>query len=184
MKDRVLILISIFLFFESSFESIINNWTTSFIIDRFSAPHEKALFALSGFVAGMAVMRLVTGGFMRSVPEKKLLPGCFLLILLGLTLITTGISFPFTAAGLFILGAGLSYGFPVMLGFIGRRFADLSGTAFSIALVIALIGNMLVNYAMGFIAKLYGIRQLTTVAIAEFLILIALAIVIFKNLEK
>jgi hypothetical protein len=85
-------------------------------------------------------------------------------------------------SALFILGAGLSYGFPVMLGFIGSRFADNSGSAMSIAFVIALTGNMSVNYAMGFIAKYYGIGQLLTVAIVEFLSLLILSYFIFKKL--
>jgi hypothetical protein len=70
-----------------------------------------------------------------------------------------------------------------MLGFIGNRFAHLSGTAFSIALVIALVGNMSVNYAMGFIAKLWGIRHLTTLAFAESVMMILLATLIFRNLK-
>jgi fucose permease len=120
---------------------------------------------------------------MRSVPERRLFAACFFLILTGLIFITTGKVYVFAVTGLFLLGAGLSYGFPVMLGFVGSRFADLSGTAFSIALVIALVGNMSVNYAMGFIAKIYGIRHLTTVAFAELMIMIMLAAAIFVKLK-
>jgi MFS family permease len=184
LKDGTLLLISFFLFFQSSFEGIINNWTTSYIIDQFNVQTARALFALSAFVAGMAAMRVVTGGFMRSVPEKRIFSGCFVLILSGLALLKAVPSYSVAVAALFILGAGLSYGFPVMLGFIGNRFADVSGTAFSIALVIALVGNMSVNYAMGFIAKFLGIAHLTTVAFGEMLVMMLLAIVIFSKLKE
>lgn len=184
LKDKLLILISLFLFFESSFEGIINNWTTSFILNRFNVGMNKALFGLSSFVAGMTVMRIITGGFLRSVQEKKLLSGCFVLILSGLILVKTVNYYPALVAGLFILGAGLACGFPLMLGFIGVRFPDLSGTAFSIALVIALIGNMTVNYGMGYIAKIYGINNLTSVAFAEFFVMLALLLLIFRKLNR
>jgi MFS family permease len=82
---------------------------------------------------------------------------------------------------LFIIGAGLASGFPVMLGFTGNRFKELSGTAFSLVLSIGLLGNMLINYGMGLIAKSYGIRHLTTVAFVELVALSALAIIIVRK---
>jgi MFS family permease len=184
LKDGTLLLISFFLFFQSSFEAIINNWTTSYIIDKLNVHPDRALFALSSFVAGMTLMRIVTGGFMRSVPEKTIFSGCFALLLSGLVLLIAVPSYKVSVAALFIMGAGLSYGFPAMLGFIGNRFADLSGTTFSIALVIALIGNMSVNYATGYIAKYFGIGYLTTVAFVEILGMMLLAIMIFRKLNK
>jgi fucose permease len=51
-----------------------------------------------------------------------------------------------------------------MLGIVGEKFADLSGTAFSIVLTIALLGNMIVNFLMGVIAEKFGIIHLTSMA--------------------
>ena len=56
-----------------------------------------------------------------------------------------------------LLGIGLAAGFPVMLGYIGDKFAAWSGTAFSITLSIALIGNILINYLTGYITNSNGI---------------------------
>ena len=69
--------------------------------------------------------------------------------------------------GLILLGVGLSAGFPIMLGFIGTRFTQLSGTAFSIALVVALVGNILVNYLAGIIADRSGIESIMSLAFVE-----------------
>jgi len=184
IKDGTLLLISFFLFFQSSFEGIINNWTALYIIDQFHVHTDKALFALSAYVSGVASMRLLAGGIMRSFPEEKMLSGCFVLMLIGLTLLKTVYSYSIAVAGLFIIGAGLSYGFPVMLGFIGSRFAGISGTAFSIALVISLFGNMSINYAMGFVAKYSGIRHLTTIAFAELIMMGIMSIAILRKLQK
>lgn len=68
-----------------------------------------------------------------------------------------------------------------MLGFVGDRFIKFSGTAFSIVFVIALTGNMLINYLMGIIAQKYGINNLTNVALIMLAAMILLGIVILKR---
>ena len=56
-----------------------------------------------------------------------------------------------------LLGIGLAAGFPVILGYIGDKFAAWSGTAFSITLSIALFGNILINYITGYVTNSNGI---------------------------
>lgn len=184
IRDNVLILIAIFLFFQSSFEGIINNWTTTYLIDHLAIRQDYALFALSTFVAGMALMRLITGSILRKLKEHRLLFICFTFSLAGLILIRSAAGFYMAALGLFILGAGLSAGFPVMLGFTGTRYSALSGTAFSLVLAFALTGNMLINYGMGLVAENWGIRHLTTVAFAELVVLILMAFIILRRIKK
>jgi len=184
IKDKFLLLISFFLFFQSSFEGIINNWTTSYLMDQVSVPQNKALFALSSFVAGMAIMRLLTGTIFREVPVKKILLASFSIILASLLLIKAGNSYFPAIAGLLFLGAGLAGGFPIMLGFIGERFAEHSGIAFSFALFVGLAGNILINYLMGIIAQNFGISNLITVAFTESIIMIFLCVIIVKRIKN
>jgi len=184
VTNRFLILVSVFLFFESSAEGIINNWTTLYLLDNNHIENEKALFALSAFVAGMSVMRLITGGLLRNVSEKKIYTGCFAIILAGLAIFRFLHGEVAAVSGLFLTGAGLSYGFPVMLGFIGSLFVNLSGTAMSVALAFSLIGNMSLNYLMGLIAKNLGIRYFITLVFLEVLVLIFLAAIIFRTRDK
>ncbi|MCX6301334.1 MAG: MFS transporter [Bacteroidia bacterium] len=184
LKDNVLILIAFFLFFQSSFEGILNNWTTTYFIDHLSVPQNSALYALSSFVAGMVVMRLLIGSVLRSLSVKNLLSVSFILILAGLIFLRSATSLTFAVAGLVLLGAGLAAGFPVMLGLVGERYAELSGTAFSLVLFIALTGNMIINYMMGIIARNSGIHHLTTVAFAEFFLMILLSIFIFSKTKR
>jgi MFS transporter, FHS family, glucose/mannose:H+ symporter len=182
LKDNILILIAFFLFFQSSFEGIINNWTTTYIIEKFAVKQDSALYALTTFVSGMAIMRLISGIIFRNVSEKKLLLFSYFLILPGLLLLRTGNDYYIALISLFILGAGLAGGFPIMLGLTGNRFKELSGTAFSLVLSFGLVGNMLINYGMGIIAENYGIRNLTTVAFVETAALAVLAISITYKL--
>ncbi|GAB1473335.1 hypothetical protein MASR2M69_07760 [Bacteroidota bacterium] len=54
-----------------------------------------------------------------------------------------------------MLGLGFASTFPVVLGDIGERYKEISGTAFSFALVIALTGNTLINLLIGYISLEY-----------------------------
>jgi MFS family permease len=173
-KDSVLILIAFFLFCQSSFEAIINNWTTTYLTAGLAVPQNKALYALSLFVVGMTIMRLLLGSVFRNTNLKKLWAAAFSIIFLGLILLFIGRYFYLSVTGLILLGAGLAGGFPLMLGLVGDRYKELSGTAFSLVFVIALLGNMLINYGMGIIAQVYGIQHLITVAFIELVVMMVL----------
>jgi fucose permease len=70
-------------------------------------------------------------------------------------------------AGLVLTGAGLAGGFPILLGVAGQAYAAFSATAFSVVFTIALVGNMLVNYLMGWVVERFGVDQLVSVSLAE-----------------
>jgi MFS family permease len=58
-----------------------------------------------------------------------------------------------------LIGAGLAAVFPVVLGYVGDRYPQQSGTAFSTIFVVALAGNMAINKTFGYIAHEYGVQQ-------------------------
>jgi MFS transporter, FHS family, glucose/mannose:H+ symporter len=180
----LLLLIAFFLFCQSSLEAIINNWATTYLITKSVMNESHALYALSLHIVGMILMRLLTGSVFRSVPQIKMMWACLILLPVGIFLMQMGSSKTLVIAGLILSGAGLAGGFPIMLGFVGERFTALSGTAFSFVFVIALIGNMLINYVMGFIVHKYGVEHLTTVSYAEIVIMISLFIFISKKLNQ
>jgi MFS family permease len=183
-RDATLLLIAFFLFFQSAFEGLINNWTTTYLTERVAAPPEAALMGLSAYVAGMTVMRLLIGSILRKMPEKSLLYMSFAITLMALLLFSLSRSVIPAASGLFLLGAGLAAGFPAMLGLVGNRYPNLSGTAFSFVLVIALLGNMLVNYTMGLVAETRGIENLVIFTFVELIILAVIATTIFGRLKN
>ena len=183
-RDATLLLIAFFLFFQSAFEGLINNWTTTYLIDRVDAEQQAALMGLSAYVAGMTVMRLLIGSLLRKMPERNLLYMSFGITLLALLFFSLSRSVVPAASSLFLLGAGLAAGFPTMLGLVGNRYPDLSGTAFSFVLVIGLLGNMLINYTMGIVAENHGIGNLTLFTFAELFILAVIATIIFGRLRN
>lgn len=177
----ILILISFFLFFQSSLEAIVNNWTTNYLAYRKIIPSSASLYALSIHMMGMILLRLLSGTVFRRISQIKLMWISLLLLAAGILLMQVGTSVFAVTAGLFLSGAGLAPGFPVMLGLIGERFESLSGTAFSVAFSIALTGNMLINYLAGIIVHKYGIRHLTTVCYAE---IVVMAILFFFIIQQ
>lgn len=181
LKEGILITIGFFLFCLSSFEAIINNWTTTYLMQELSVVSSQALFALSLYVIGMAVMRLLLGSIFRNLSARNILLTSFLFLLSGCLLLNNPGHYALAITGLVCIGIGLAAGFPIMLGFVGNLYAELSGTAFSIVLTIALIGNMLVNFAMGIIAEEYGVQHLTTVAFTLLTAMFFLSIIILNK---
>jgi MFS transporter, FHS family, glucose/mannose:H+ symporter len=179
--NKTLLLIAFFLFFQSGFEGIINNWTTTYMVSKIAVEQSSALYALTLFVAGLVAMRLLTGSLFRSYTPQKLLIISFGLIIAGLLFLKTGNSYNISVVGLILLGAGLAGGFPIMLGIAGSLFTELSGTAFSIIFFIALFGNTVINFLMGLVAQHLGVAHLITFAMAEALVMILLAVLILNK---
>lgn len=179
--NKSLLLIAFFLFFQSGFEGIINNWTTTYMTNKLAVEQSSALYALTLFVAGLVAMRLLTGSIFRSFTPQKLLIISFVLVVTGLVLLKISNSYNISVTGLIFLGAGLAGGFPVMLGIAGGLFAELSGTAFSIIFFIALAGNTIINFMMGLVAQHFGVAHLITFALAEAVVMLLLAVLILNN---
>lgn len=177
----LLLFIAFFLFFQSSFEAIINNWTTTYLTTKGVMKEEDALYALSLHIVGMVAMRLLAATVLRKVSEVKVMCACLIMLATGVALMQVGNSQVMIISGLVLSGAGLAGGFPLMLGITGSYFAHLSGTAFSFIFTVALIGNMLINYLMGIIVNRYSVFHLTTVAYIEVAVM---AILLYFIIQK
>jgi MFS transporter, FHS family, glucose/mannose:H+ symporter len=182
LKEPALLLTGFFLFFESGVESLINNWTTTFLQDKIKTSNEDALYALSFSLIGLTIARLLLGGLLKRISSFVALMVSLLLIAAGSFILLYTSSYNLAFASLIITGIGLAAGFPVILGYIGQLYASLSGTAFSIAIVIALTGNILLNYMFGIIADRYTISHLPKIIIACTVCMIILLIMIKQKI--
>ena len=185
LKNGLLILMGLVLFFESGIEGLTNNWTTSFLQRDLAVSPQRALLALSLMVLGLTVARLVLGWALKKMRAYIVLIVCLCLAMLGSLLLRFAGGYPLAVTGLILMGVGFAAGFPVILGYVGELFAQLSGTAFSIAFVIALIGNTFLNFILGLISANYGIQHyLTMIHIAILIMFILLAILLPKISRK
>lgn len=181
IKEPLLLLIGFFLFCQSSFEGVINNWTTLYLSQQWLATESNALYGLSLFVVGMAVIRLLLGSVFRTISSAKIMMMSFIMLGIGCLIIQLAGSFAHAVIGLVVCGGGLAAGFPVMLAILGGRYAQLSGTAFGLVLTIALFGNMMMNYGMGWIAEVFGMQYYPAVLFALFTLMAVLSYGVFKN---
>lgn len=178
-NDSFLLLVSFFLFCQCSFEALINNWTPTYLLDKMPLSMSSALYALSMNVVGMAGMRLILGKLLRQVSPGIVMFASIGLLIAGSALLQVSTGYGFATVGLVTIGAGLAAGFPVMLGFVGDRYASLSGTAFSMVISIGLFGSMCVNYIMGLVVETYGIQHLVTAifVLTVFMLLFTIGII-------
>lgn len=183
-RNTFLILVAFFLFCQSGFEAIINNWTTTYLTTGGKVTESNALYALSLHIVGMIAMRLLIGSVLRSFSSIKIIWISLLLLFSGTVLFQSETSFAVAVIGLVLLGAGVAAGFPVMLGFVGDRYPRQSGTAFSFVFVIALVGNMVINYLTGVVVKYFGVFHVTTVSYITIGIMSILCLSIFKKLKN
>lgn len=152
LKESALLLLSLVLFFQSGIEGVCNNWSTSYLGRMTDIPANRALIVLTCMVAGLTIARMLQIVIFKKVQPAKVLPYSLILTAIGLGLLTASPGFLRAATGMVLIGMGLSPTYPVILSILGTRYPALSGTAFSIALAIALVGQTCMNGLMGMIS--------------------------------
>ena len=153
MKEGMLIVFSFVLFFESGWESLLNNWLTTYLIEVKTFTEAFALGLLTLFIAVFTLGRFAVGILLKKFTPSRVLIISSCIALAGCILLTLSGSRFLIIISLGFVGFGLAAAFPVVLGIIGDRYAKWSGTAFGIALTIALLGNISINYLTGIITE-------------------------------
>ncbi len=154
-KEPVILLLSFVLFFQSGLEGICNNWIPTYLESEKGIDAQKAMLALSALIVGIGIGRLLLGYLLRIVAKEIVLITSVAIAAAGIVVIYLFPAVTPALAGSFMLGLGFASTFPVVLGDIGERYKEISGTAFSFALVIALTGNTLINLLIGYISLEY-----------------------------
>ena len=85
--DKILLLIAFFLFFQSSFEAIVNNWTPLYLVDQLKVDTADAILALTMYVAGLTGMRILLGSVFRKMDGIKIMFVSLFSILAGRKLV-------------------------------------------------------------------------------------------------
>lgn len=150
-KEPVMLLLSFVLFFQSGLEGILNSWISTYINTVKGLDTEFALYALGFISVGILTSRILTSYLLKVFPKLTILTISMLITSLGMGLIVLADSKFSAIAGTFTMGLGYASTFPIVLGTIGDKFKEISGTAFSFALVIGLTGNTLLNLLVGIV---------------------------------
>lgn len=174
LKESSLLLLSIILFFQSGIEGVCNNWSTLYLGQTTDIPANRALIALTCMVAGLTIARMLLVILFKKIKQEKVLSYSLVLTAIGFSLLTFSPGFTRAAIGMVVIGAGLASTFPVILSIIGSRYASLSGTAFGVALVVALTGQTLLNSLMGIASQKISIEVYPYLMITSLIIMLLL----------
>jgi fucose permease len=158
LGDAALLVVGLMLFLQSGMEITLGGWSAQYVREILELSEDRSILVLSLFWVGMVALRLVLARLLKRWPAATILPGFLLVGLLGAGLLLAVQNVAAACAGLLLLGAGLSAGFPVLLGFLGGLYRDLTGTVFSVVFVMALLGGSTLSYVTGVLGDRWGLR--------------------------
>ncbi len=150
LRQPLLLFFSFILFFQSALEGLCSNWIPVFLQDSpsYGLVKEKALFLLTFVVVGMTGGRIILSWITLHIAPWKVLWAYMLLTAIGFAGLAIGL---LPLVSVLLIGIGLGATFPVIIAYIGTEYKALSGTAIGIAMAVALTGNVLLNYVLGFL---------------------------------
>ena len=121
---------------------------------------------------------------MKRIPAARVLFIGLALILAASLVLFYARSFAVVVVAMVLFGAGFAAGFPVVLGFTAERYPTLSGTAFSIVIIMALTGNTLLNYITGVLSERAGIGYFPLLLAGCTLAMILLVQVVTRRMKR
>jgi fucose permease len=182
LRDPILLTFGLMLFLESGMEVTVGGWTTTFFKEELQTPAREALVYLALYWLGMMLARTTLGMTLRRFAPARILFGCITIGIVGVLSVIATRTTSVAAFGVFLVGVGFSATFPLVLGLVADRYADLSGTAFSVVMVMALIGGMTLPYVTGVLGAAYGLRaSLLIVPAALVLLAVLLSVVAARS---
>jgi MFS transporter, FHS family, glucose/mannose:H+ symporter len=158
IAQPALLILGMMLFLQSGMEMTLGGWTSTFAKEELDLTGRAALYFLSLYWLGMMVARFYLGTKLKTRSPLRALAASFAMAFVGVWLLILSSATLPAAVGVFLVGAGFAGVFPIVLGWVGERYAALSGTAFSISLVMALTGGMILPYSTGIIGDRFGMR--------------------------
>jgi MFS transporter, FHS family, glucose/mannose:H+ symporter len=182
-RDPLLLLMGFMLFLESGMEITVGGWTSTFVNEELAVKARAGLVILSLYWMGMMLARLALGTIFRNHPPVRVVYICISIGFIGAIVLLMTQSVSVAAVGVFMLGVGFAATFPTVLGFVGERYAELSGTAFSLVIAMALCGGMLLPWLAGILGASYGMRGSFVIVPAALLLLATLLWMLSRRLR-
>lgn len=184
LKYPALLMFGIVLFFQSGLEGSSGDFTVSFLEKTGRMDTASATLAMTWFTIGMLAGRLILGTIMKALRDLGTFYTYLGIALAGVAVLTFCPSVAGAYIAMALLGFGVGATFPVVLGYVGGTFRNQSGTAISIAVFIALVGQFTLKKITGvaFNAEAYMTLPIVLAsAIVIMMCLIPLAIAIGKK---
>jgi len=155
--DGVLLL-GFILFLESGSEASVGGWTSTYV-DAIGYSARTATLILANYWAALMVSRMIAVRVLRSAGKIQTVATSALLALLGCMILLSAHSRISLWTGTALIG--LSHGpiFPTTLAIAGDRYSKRAGTVFGLLFSVALIGGMLLPWAVGQVSQQISVRM-------------------------
>jgi len=161
--DPVFVLAAFALAIQSGMEGMSNDWMTRYFkqVTLSGQSHEewKTQLGLVSLTGAMMIARAALSWLLKWLDSGVVLLGSITMAVSGEFVLLNSGSYATALCAALLIGGGLAAAFPIVLSYIGDRFPHASGTAFSAIFVTALVGNMILNKSLGYIAQSHGIEQ-------------------------
>jgi MFS family permease len=161
--DPFFLLACLALAVQSGMEGMSNDWMTRYFKNAVKIGAEssesRAQLGLVALTGAMVFTRFALSSLLHRINSRAALLTSIATTIAGTIVLSATKDYNLSLFGAALIGCGLAAVFPVVLGYVGDRFPQLSGTAFSTIFVVALAGNMAVNKTFGHIAHEYGVAQ-------------------------
>ena len=182
LREPALFLLGLMLFCQSGMEITLGGWSSQFVHEALGLDEDRSVLVLSIFWVGMTTARLLMVRLLKWWSPRPVLVNFWVMEAWGFLLLWQAQAERTAVVGLFLFGFGLAAGFPVFLGVIGELYKDLTGTAFSVAFVLALLGGSTVPFLTGLLADRFGLRlSIQTVLLAGIAQVILFAILVYTD---
>ena len=187
LKYPALLLFAVVLFFESGFEGCSGSYTVEFFNQTTPMGTKAATLAMTWFTVGMMAGRFPLGAIQRRLKALGTLYTYLGVALAGVVLFTLCNGPVGAYIAIALIGFGVGATFPVVLNYIGGAFRDHSGTAMSIAIFIALLGQFTFNRLTGnafAVGRYATLPALLFTAVVAMMIIVPIALRFTKNTTK
>lgn len=184
IKNPAILLIAFFLFFQSGFETLVTTWTPKYFLEMYALDTQTAILSLTVMSISLTVSRILLGYVLKKVENWKVVMAGLFVVIAGFLLMRFGGSFLVGLIGIALVGAGASATVPVMLGYVGAMYPEISGAAFSLVLFIALTGNAILNAIGGVVFETYHIGSFILFMIGISVVMFFLLTMIVGKIRK
>jgi len=184
IKNPAILLIAFFLFFQSGFETLVTTWTPKYFLEMYSLETQTAILSLTVMSISLTLARVLMGYVLKKVENWKVVMAGLFVVVSGFLLMRFGGSFSVGLVGIALVGLGASATVPVMLGYVGAMYPEISGAAFSLVLFIALTGNAILNAIGGVVFETYHIGSFIAFMIGISVVMFFLLTMIVGKIRK
>ena len=157
-RHPLLLMIAFLLFFESGNEFILGGYISTFLTRESGATLGAASFALAGYWAAIMITRIGASRLLFRLRNSTIVLSSAACTAIAVALLMASCSVAMGAVAAVLIGAGCASIYPTVLAEAGSRFEQYSGTVFGIIFAIALVGGMVLPWAVGQISSANGLR--------------------------